>query len=95
MMGLLTRQQEIDVLYRRRRAPTSMWNGYPSAFVMKACEECVDELINFGVLKVADSERPSSELFWERTPQQGVIHLDKHDGHYTLWHHGQVVWRSA
>jgi hypothetical protein len=34
-------------------------------------------------------------LFEEKTPDDGIIRLEKYPEGYQLWYHGKIVWKSA
>lgn len=42
--------------------------------------------------------KPANEtqgtIYSERTPDDGVIRLEKWPEGYELWYHGEIVWRS-
>lgn len=43
---------------------------------------------------VAPQQSGVTTLHQERTPEEGVIRLERWPEGYVLWHHGSIVWRS-
>lgn len=55
---MLTRDQEVEILFNRRNRPGSWLRAMSLSpqTIRDSCEETIDELINYGVLKVAAEE---------------------------------------